>query len=54
VYHSTQALLVDILRPAGLAGFVSSPILGDLIATDVVWNVWNMETGFPRRDSQNE
>jgi hypothetical protein len=43
IYHSTQALLVEIRRPAGLAGFVSSPILGDLIATDVVWKVWNME-----------
>jgi len=47
VYHSTQALLVDILRPVGLAGFMSSPILGDRIATDVVWNVWNMEACFP-------
>jgi hypothetical protein len=38
-YHSTHALLVDMRRPAGLAGLESSPMLGDRIATDVVWKV---------------
>jgi hypothetical protein len=35
-YHSTHALLVEIRRPVGLAGFVSSPRPGDRIATEVV------------------